>query len=514
MPERRLNRRQLLAGAAGVSLAAFGRAATAQGDGPIHRGGISYVALPWLPGHLGDVSADGWETAWLRTLIYDAPLRPLASGAIVAAVGIGLGIAHASDAIELLPRPGVLFADGTPMTVADLAASIERSMQQADPADAWRWDRVRSVERTADRVRLTLAEPDATLAATLASPLAPVTPGGVDVAGVALPGLPPGTGPFVPHRLDGGNAAFRPHRAHWVMGQPRFDGCVVTGEPNAIERTSRIVTGMVDITPALPALDIPLLRDDPGVTLVESESRRLCVVVLNLDREPLNDVRVRQAVTGSIDRDALVEGATAGTGFATSTLYPPEHWAGADAPTPEPPRSPDDARDALAALGMPPGWSLRLICPAKPPLLVNTAVLLQEQLGAAGIALGIDLLDGDTFAAARDAGAFDLMMTLLPEWIDPHEIAQPWLHSAGFRNAGGFASSRVDQLLERARSQPEEAVRGSLYGDIQRIVADQVPLAPLFTVPWVDAIRSRVPGYTAHRQPSARGVASAWFAEP
>ncbi len=512
MHQPRLNRRQMLAGVAGVSRSTRGRAA-AQDDGPIHRGGVPLVALPRLPVNL-DAPGDRWETAWLRTLVYDAPLRPLASGAVIAAVSIGFGFSDARETIELMLRPGVLFSDGAPMTVADLAASIERSIQQADPADAWAWDRVRSVETAADRVRLTMAAPDATLAATLASPLVPVTPGGVDIAETPLPGLPPGTGPFVPHRLDHGRAVFRPHRGHWVIGQPRFDGCVVTDEPNVIERTSRLVTGLVDIAPAVPALDIPLLRDDPGMTLVDGGSHRLCAVVLNLDREPLNDVRVRHAVGGAIDRDALVAGATAGTGRAMSTLFPAEHWAGAESSVPEPPLAPDDARAALAALGMLPGWSLRLICPADPPVLANTAILLQEQLGAAGIALAIDLLDGDAFAAARDAGEFDLMMTLLPAWIDPHQIAQPWLHSAGARNAGGFASERVDRLLDRARGQADEAVRGSLYGDIQAIVADQVPLAPLFAVPWVDAVRSRVRGYAGRPQPSARCIASAWFAAP
>ena len=510
----RLNRRQMLAGVAGLSLATLGHAGFAQDDGPIHRGGVPYVALPSLPDDLGDDPRDHWEIDWLRTLVYDAPLRPLASGAIIAAVGIGLGVSGASDLVDLAVRPGVLFSDGTPLTVSDLAASIERSIQQAGHADSWRWDRVQAVETVADRVRITLAKPDATLAATLASPLVPVTPGGADLAGVPLPELPPGTGPFVPHRLDRESAVFRPHRAHWVFGQPRFDGCVVVGEPNVIERTSRLVTGMVDLTPAVPPLDIPLLRDDPGVTLVGEDFRRLCTVVLNLGREPLNDVRIRQAVAGTIDRDALVEGSTAGTGLAMSTLFPTENWAGAAAPAPEPSLSPDDTRDALAALGMLPGWSLRMICPVDPPLLVNTAILLQEQFGAAGISLGIDLLDGDAFAEARDAGEFDLMMTLLPAWIDPHEIAQPWLHSAGAHNVGGFASGRVDNLLDRARSQPDETVRGSLYGDIQGIVADQVPLVPLFAVPWVDAVRSRVRGYADRMQPSARGLTPAWFAAP
>jgi peptide/nickel transport system substrate-binding protein len=342
----------------------------------------------------------------------------------------------------------------------------------------------------------------------------PVTPGGATVAGVALPDLPPGTGPFTPGRLDGDTASFRPNRAWWVIGQPRFDGCSDTGVADVIERTTRLVTGFVDITPDVPALDIPLLRDDPGVTLSGGVSRRLCATVLNLAREPLNDVRVRRLVAGVIDRNALVDGATAGTGVPAATFFPATHWAGSAAPTPAAPASPGETRAALAALGLLPGWSLRLVCPAEQPTLANTAVLLQEQLGAAGIALDIDLLDAGAFATARDAGEFDLMMTLLPTWIDPHEIAYPWLHSAGIRNVGGFASLRVDRLLDRARSQPDEEVRGSLYGDIQRIVTDQVPLAPLFATPWVDAVRSRVRGYTEHPQPSARGVASAWFAAP
>jgi peptide/nickel transport system substrate-binding protein len=512
MPYPRLNRRQMLAAAAGVALASRGM--VAQDEGPIRHGGVPLVALPRLPEQLGDMNSDRWETAWLRTLVYDAPLRALASGAVVASVGIGLGLAVGRDTVEIIARPGVLFAGGAPMTVADIGASIERSIRQAGPIDAWRWDRVQSVDTDADRVRIRLSEPDATLAATLASPLVPVTPGGADVAGMALPQLPPGTGPFVPHRLDGGTAVFRPHRGYWVIGQPRFDGCAVTGVPDVIERTSRLVTGMVDITPAIPALDIPLLRDDPGVKLAGGLSRRLCAVILNHGREPLNDVRVRQLVTGVIDRDALVDAVTAGTGIATASLFSAEHWAGAETPVAEPSVSPDDARDDLAALGMLPGWSLRLICPADQPTLANTAILLQEQLGAAGIALAIDLLDGDAFAAARDAGEFDLMVTLLPTWLDPHEIAHPWLHSAGGRNAGGFASARVDTLLERARRQPGEEVRGALYGEIQRIVADQMPLAPLLELPWVDALRSRVVGYDAHHQPSARGVASAWLAAP
>jgi peptide/nickel transport system substrate-binding protein len=348
----------------------------------------------------------------------------------------------------------------------------------------------------------------------MASPLVAVTPGGAPIAPVPLDRLPPGTGPFVPYRADGQTIRCRPNRGYWVLGQPRFDGCVVTTVGNEIERTSRLVTGLVDIIPDVPALDIPLLQNDPGVSVTGDISRRQVAMVLNLNREPLNDVRVRQAIAAAIDRSALGDGATAGTAVPSWTLFPSDHWAGVPDFEPAQPSAPEATRAALAALDLLPGWSLRLACPDDQPTLANTAILLQEQLGAIGIALGIDLLDAATLDTARAEGEFDLMMTFLPSWVDPHEIAYPWLHSAGPRNAGGFVSPRIDRLLDRARSQPDEIVRGALYADIQHTMFDQVPLVPLFATQWVDAVRARVAGYTAQLPPSARGIASAWFEAP
>lgn len=61
MPEPRLNRRQMLAGIAGLALPTLGRTA-AQDDGPIRRGGIPYIALPGLPEDLGGDLDDTWST--------------------------------------------------------------------------------------------------------------------------------------------------------------------------------------------------------------------------------------------------------------------------------------------------------------------------------------------------------------------------------------------------------------------------------------------------------------------
>lgn len=237
-------------------------------------------------------------------------------------------------------------------------------------------------------------------------------------------------------------------------------------------------------------------------------------MALRTDREPLNDVRVRRLVASSIDRESLVASATAGTARAAGWLFPPEHWAGpldADLPEQVPPI---DIRDRFAALGLLPGWSLRLICPERQPGLANAAILLQEQFANAGIALTVDLLGPASMQQAMTDGDFGLAMVYLPLWIDPHEVAYPWLHAEGRRNISAYSSARMDRTLGLARGSDSPDQRGALYRDVQRLVSSEAPLIPLFATPWFDGVKSRINGYDRGLPMTAEGLASAWFAAP
>src|SRR5690606_33602464 len=75
---------------------------------------------------------------------------------------------------------------------------------------------------------------------------------------------------------------------------------------------------------------------------------------LNLERQPLDDVRVRQALWWAIDKDALVEGVLLGQGEATDTLLNP-HVFGRLAERPYT-YDPDRARQLLTEAGYPDGF--------------------------------------------------------------------------------------------------------------------------------------------------------------
>ncbi len=514
MTQRRINRRQVISGAAALALAPFGGRALAQ-DAVPRRGGVPMVALPAIVEDLIGSSADGWPLAWLRSLAYESPLRQSPAGEIVAGAAVAYLPAENWTHVDLVARTGVAFSDATVLRAEDIAASIEHAIAAGPPDEAWRWTRVQAVDVPEEgRVRISLDGPDATLGASLASPLVPVVPDDAGTTGTTFSDLPPGTGPFVPSRIEGDTLHFRSNRLYRVTGQPRFDACSVVAVEQEIERTSRLVTGLVDIVPDVPSLDMPLLQENPSITLVGEVSRRQCAVVPQVRQGPLVDVRVRRLVASVIDRRGLVEGATAGTAAPSDTLFPPQHWAGNGGDAVARPASTMRVRSALTDLGLLPGWPLRLVCPEAAPALANAAILLQEQMAAAGIAVSIDLLTEDEMRAAVADGAFDLMMTFLPLWTDPHEIAYPWLHSKGARNAGGYASRRVDWLLTLARAGESRAARGALYREIDRIVAQDVPLIPLFATPWYDGVRTRIAGYGVQAPPSALGIASAWFPPP
>ncbi len=510
--QRHLNRRQLIGAIGGATFATrMWLHSTSARHGEIVRGGVPLVALPWLPGRPLDLSDTRWETAWLRSLVFDAPLRAGTTGGIVAGAGIPYGFGPDATTFDIAARTGVLFADGRPLTAGDIAGSIERARNSASPSETWRWAHVdRVAVSDGGSVRIHLRQPDMTIPATLASSLIPVTAGDPGESGTAVAG----TGPFVLASGDAGEYRFRANRAHWTAGQPRFDGCTVLAVEGSIERTSRLVTGRVDAVPDVPLLDIPLLDNDPGVVLISGPTRRLGVLALTVTREPLNDVRVRRLIASAIDRDALVDGATAGTAEPAWSLFPPDHWAGS--PEIERPSPSDSAviRESLADLGLPPGWHLRLACPVDLPALPNTAVLLQEQLAEAGIALGIDLLDRAAMDEAGRSAAYDLTLAYTPEWLDPHEIAFPLLHSNGASNVSGLSDDRVDRLLAKARATTSQPDRGRYYAGVERIVLDQIPIVPLFWPPRVTGIRARIDAWSRHWPPSGRGLASGWFPRP
>ena len=492
-------RRFLVAGAAAI-LPGVARAQT-----PVPRRPQTLrIAVPALPRSHDPAIAKPLDGVWLDTLSCDALFRWNTAGQIVPALALSWALSARDRHLDLTLRPDVFFADGTLVTAEDVRWSLERVRDGVETPEAWRLEHVAHIETLdAATVRLVLAEPDAALVSSLASPALSVLPkGGHPLLEAG------GTGPFILNTRASDALTYRRHPLFWQIGRPHIDTLRVGAIADDTTRSTALVTGTIDLIPNAPLLDVPTMKQDPLISLVGGPSNRLCLLQLNLASPRLRDARVRRLLGAAVDREGLVKVATAGQAEASGLLFPKGSWARGDIAEPET-TGPEDTRAALAALGIRTELSLRLITNDSDATLANTAVVLQDQLAYAGIALTVDLLDETELAAEIDAGEFDLLATYTPPWRDPHELVRPLLASDGVLNRSGYASPRADALIHGATLATGQPRRADRYVRLQQRVLEDMPVIVLFRPYYFDAMTRRLTRYGLYPPVTARGLASA-----
>jgi len=109
--------------------------------------------------------------------------------------------------------------------------------------------------------------------------------------------------------------------------------------------------------------------------------------------------------------------------------------------------------------------------------------------------------DWQAFTARLEQGLLPMFrLRRLPDIPDPDNVLFPLLHSASSTNRTFYRNPRVDQLLEQARKELDEAQRITLYREVERIV--------LHDAPWITQHHS-VLEYLY--QPYVQGVELSWI---
>jgi len=502
-----LSRRRLLAAGAGaVAYPVLAAAQTPRAP----RSRSLRIAVRDLPASHDPAISKGLDGTWLDTLVYDALFRWNADGVMMPSLALSWSRRDFDRLIELVLRPDAFFPDGTSVTAEDARWSLERVRAGgSDIQEAWRLEHVDRIEAVDPvTLRIVMAVPDAALIASLACSTLAVLPAGTEMVDGAT-----GSGPFMLERSTADGLTYRRNPLFWQINRPSIERLTVSAIADDTMRTTALVTGNVDLIPNAPLLDLPTMRQDANVSLVGGPSSRLCLLQLNLASRRLQNPAVRQLLARAIDRDRLVSIATAGQAEPTSLLFPEKSWARGDI-NELTTADPDEIRAGLADLGVRAELSLRLIADDSDATLANTAVVLQDQLAYAGIALTVDLLDANDLAERVEEGTFDLVVGYTPPWRDPHELVRPLLAADGVQNHSGYASPRVDALIRNATLTHDQERRADRYARLQAKVLDDMPVIVLYRPDAYDAMTSHLTNYGLFPPATSRGLASAMLEPP
>lgn len=376
-------------------------------------------------------------------------------------------------------RSGILFSDGTPLTAALVASSL-------NSVDAVR-EQAR-IESSGDRVMFTLLKPNPRfdLALTLNHSAIVLERGGKQL----------GTGAFVPapgSTLESVRLVRNPH----YRTRPALDEVVLViyapnqdGRPEALIRA--IEAGEVDFTTTLSRTDAGEVK---GVRKAFQPSNSTASLYFNTERPELKSAEVRRALALAVDRIKVTEVSYANAlAFAATSILPPMMGVYRDGISADP----DKARALLAQAPPPRPSRLRLLTVWAPRPYVPhprpVAEAIARQLSSLGITLDIVTpRNSDEFFRACERGDYDLV---LGGWIadtpDPADFLEANLHSehiqspsagrgVGHINLARFRSAAMDEALRRFREDPTADHRSAVL----QIVAREVPLLPLMYGPSV-----------------------------
>ncbi|MBC7225346.1 MAG: hypothetical protein H5T59_13915, partial [Anaerolineae bacterium] len=221
-----------------------------------------------------------------------------------------------------------------------------------------------------------------------------------------------------------------------------------------------------------------------GYTLWPLPGESYFALVFNARRPALRQPEVRWALAGLVDRGALLQG-VGGKGLVLDAPLPPGHWALAGG-LPTAAEGPGDGTRALAAAGWADddgdGWRefrgqaqvLAVETNAENPQRLQVALLVAEQLRAAGVPAELQTVEWAVLLTDLARHNFDLAVLDLPFHVEPAACTL-WREDTGrarkplnWPGLGEEDLKDLEALLEGARAVPgcapeDRAVR---YGDV------------------------------------------------
>lgn len=394
---------------------------------------------------------------------------------------------------DVTVRADARFSSGLPVTAADVEFSYESMLAEGSDSvyHKTNGERYTKVEAIGDRVaRFHLRRPLATLMTDLDHGILSARDAG---PGGRFGAKPIGAGPYRIVELTSSHALLEAN-PYFHLARPLLPRVDIRFVRDPAARILMLVGGSADLLQNAVRLD---LIDDVAVRdrvrLESGPSQILSYLMFNNEDPILAKKAVRQALALAIDRKRLIEAKFSGRAVLATGLIPP----GAPYYEPDVPRwdyDPARARKLLDEAGYPdpdgPGPAPRFSLTYKTSaddFRLSLARVMASQLAAIGVAIEVRSFEFNTFFADIKRGQYQLASMQTAEIGNPdyyfayfHTERIPTQKDPNATNRWRYRNARVDELCQAGRDIADPVKRHAIYSEVQRIVAEEVPIAPLW----------------------------------
>lgn len=421
--------------------------------------------------------------------VFEGLVKPDTDGNLIPAVASDYAISDTADTFTFTLREGVLFHDGSEVTVGDIVYSISRiaGLETGEPLVP-AFAAVTSVEATDEKtVVIKTAEPFVEFLSYLT---AAIIPEGSDPAEGLI-----GTGPFkFVSRTPQENVILEKHELYWGE-KAKVDRVVFKIIENADTLVMSLKSGAIDICYHLTSTQAAELGSD--FRILEDGMDLVQALYLNNAYEPLQDIRVRQALNYAIDRQMILDFVADGKGdILGSSMYPSfgkyyEDLSGYYT------QDIEKAKQLMAEAGYANGFDLVITAPGNYPIHCDTAQIIAEQLKAINVNVTIDIVEWSTWLS-EVYGSRNYQATVVGFDTSAALTAQSLLArfvSTSSKNLINFASEEYDSTYAAALAATDEASQIALYKQCQTILAAEAANVYIQEPCDFVAVKANIEGY-------------------
>ena len=413
-------------------------------------------------------------------------------------------------------RKGVQFHDGSPLNAAAVAFSFDRSINKDNPLyqeaqgdyggfpfiDTYIGNVVSKVEAAGDMdVKFTLKQKYSPLLSNLAIP-----PGSVismealKKYGKGINENPVGTGPFkfTEWKKDD-HVTVDAFDGYWGT-KPKLARIIFQAVPEASVRALKIQNGEADVTWTLDPKDVPSLKGQANTDVLEQPGLNVNMAEFNLQLPDYQNKSLRQALNYAVNKQELADSLYSGAGVAEQGVLPPTSWA-FDASIKGYPFNADMAKQLLKDSGYS-GQTLTIwaytIARGYNPQGSKLAEAVQQYWQDIGVTSEIKTEEWAQYRADRRGAKFAFAFGgWQADTGDPENFLGVFFNSAnkGATNTSFYSVPAIDNLLNQANQETEQAKRKDLFNQAEKQIVDDAPWLFIGHMKQQAAIRKRVQNF-------------------
>jgi len=311
-----------------------------------------------------------------------------------------------------------------------------------------------------------------------------------------------GTGPYkFAEYTRGERIVLDRNEAYWGE-KPEWKKVTFRLITNPAARVAALLSGDVQMIEAVPTADIDQLKKNANITLAQAPSNR--VIYLHMDHQrdatpfladkagkplpknPLKDLRVRQALSMAISRDGIVERVMEGVAIPASQLLADSFFG--TSPNLKPMKfDPDAAKKLLADAGYPNGFAITIHGPND--RYINDGRIIQtiaQMWSRIGLDAKVEAMPWATFAGKASNQEYSIFLV---GWGSSTGETSGSLRALvatynrdtgmGSANRGRYSNPEMDKVLAEALKTVDEKKRAALLATASELSMNDVGIIPL-----------------------------------